>query len=344
MASKINQKLSQRPVEDDTVLDVLNREVIPVVEKLRLAQNDLIDEVDAIPTVPPSTASYITLAATSDLPNERVLTAGTGIQIADGGPGNPVTVTSISAVGEILRHDTAFSPVGLWQFNQSLVDGSGNGFTLTVDAGTESYVLMEQRLWGIRLDNCRLTHAFDPLLHQLGDMTIGMFLMWETQPGGYTIITFSGGESDASSTLNYNYTIALSPNGIVSPITDRVPSWFSEHGVGVNDIYTVATATGKPLLLPPPGVLFHLMVTRTSNVIQFYVDGVPFGPASGVLTATDDGSASMLWFGGIAGTGPARLQTGTVCSSAVIIPSALTADQVKAYYNRTLGPFKGPAA
>lgn len=344
MASKINQKLSSRAVEQSTVLEVLNREIIPVVEKLRLAVDDLIDEIADLPDPAPSDATFVTLSASASLPNERILTPGTNITITDGLAGGPATIASTGGVGEILRHDTRFSPVGLWQFNQSLLDESGNGFTLTVDAGTESYVLMDQRLWGIRLDNCRLTRAFNALLHCVSDMTIQMFLMWEAQPGGFPIISFTGGSSDVSSTLNYNYQIALSPNGTVSPITDRVPSWFSEHGLGLNDIYTVATAGGKALLLPPPGVLFDLTATRLANVIQFYLNGTPFGPASSALTATDDGSAAQLWFGGIAGTGTASVQTGTVLSSAVIIPFALTAAQVKAEYNRTLGPFLGPAA
>ena len=43
---------------------------------------------------PPLTATYVTVKKESKLPNERVLTAGTGITIVDGGPNGPVTINS----------------------------------------------------------------------------------------------------------------------------------------------------------------------------------------------------------------------------------------------------------
>lgn len=88
MASKINQKLSSRAVEQSTVLEVLNREIVPVVEKIRLALDEVIDEL------PPSDASYLVLSANDRLENERILTAGTHIQIDDGGPGQPATISA----------------------------------------------------------------------------------------------------------------------------------------------------------------------------------------------------------------------------------------------------------
>lgn len=330
---EIDQKLSAREVTQEGLFSFINRELVPVVEKIRLALRDI--SADSAP----DDAGYITVAADASLPNERVLTAGANITIVDSGAGGPLTISaSTNAVGEIVLHDTSFSPVGLWQFNQSLSDSSGNAFTLSVDAGSATYGVMDQRLYGIRLGSCRLKRAYNALLHQVGNMTIGMFLMFEQQPTGEPIVTFTAGVDDTSSTYNYNYQIALSPTGTTSVITDRVPTWFSEHGVGVNDFYTV---TG--LNLPPPGEVFHLMVTRTANVIQFYVNGTAFGPASSALTATDGGSVSELFVGGVGGVGIANVLTGTMLASLVIIPSALTAAQVKAEYNRTLGPYKGDA-
>ena len=40
----------------------------------------------------PTNASYVTLGTNVDLTNERVLTAGTGISITDGGAGGNVTI------------------------------------------------------------------------------------------------------------------------------------------------------------------------------------------------------------------------------------------------------------
>jgi hypothetical protein len=40
-----------------------------------------------------NTPQYLTLAATADLANERVFTAGTGISVADAGAGSTYTVS-----------------------------------------------------------------------------------------------------------------------------------------------------------------------------------------------------------------------------------------------------------
>jgi hypothetical protein len=42
----------------------------------------------------PNTPSFVTLGTTGDLTNERVLTAGTGISLTDGGAGSTITVTN----------------------------------------------------------------------------------------------------------------------------------------------------------------------------------------------------------------------------------------------------------
>ena len=47
----------------------------------------------------PTTAQYVTLATDATLTNERVLTAGTGITITDGGAGNPVTIAATGGGG-----------------------------------------------------------------------------------------------------------------------------------------------------------------------------------------------------------------------------------------------------
>lgn len=48
-----------------------------------------------------TTAQYVTLATDASLSNERVLTAGTGINISDGGAGNNVTVAIVQDLGAV---------------------------------------------------------------------------------------------------------------------------------------------------------------------------------------------------------------------------------------------------
>jgi len=53
------------------------------------------------------------------------------------------------ARGTALPHDLTHSPVGLWQFDGDLTDSSGNGFTLSLGAGsTQQFVEMAPGLQG----------------------------------------------------------------------------------------------------------------------------------------------------------------------------------------------------
>ncbi len=335
---KVKQRLPDKPIgkPDVTAIQIaLDRETNPVLRELRQRFNELVDE---IATMALADASFVVLSADDRLSDERILTAGANITLTDNGPGSTLVVaTSGGQVGEIVLHDTTHAPVGLWQFQDTLLDASGNNFTLSVDAGVEIYTAMTQRLRGVRLDGLRLTRAHEALLTIPGDMTIELLMMFEGQiepssPGAAAIVTYTGGTSDASANFNYQYQldITLTPG--------RLMRWFSEHGLGVNDSYTLAAH------LPPPGVLFHLAATRTSNVIQFYINGVPFGAASAALTVPDGGSVTQLYIGGTGGVGTLSTISNTIVASLKIIPSALTAAEVKAEYNRTLGPFLGGVA
>jgi len=42
MVDPINRKLSSKPVEQDYLLDFINKELVPVVERLRLSQSALL--------------------------------------------------------------------------------------------------------------------------------------------------------------------------------------------------------------------------------------------------------------------------------------------------------------
>jgi hypothetical protein len=239
--------------------------------------------------------------------------------------------TSVNTGGGFAAyHDTTHSPIVLYQFDGDLTDASGNALTLTVSTGTECYTDLLPGLRGVNLDGLRLTHAFNAIYQITGDITIEFLGHFFGVPNGEPIVVFSGGTSDASSTLNYLYEVSL------STATNRQIFWFSEHGTGVNDAYGLTAQS-----MPPPGRTFHFAATRTANVIQFYVDGKTHGPASSALTAPTDGSASIFWVGGIAGTGTASVFSGMAMASLKIIPSALTAAQVLAEYNRTLGPWLG---
>ena len=71
--------------------------VMPSVDRPTTASEQAGDPDNPAPRpapYPPLAASYVTMTADSKLPNERVLTAGAGITISDGGANSTVTITA----------------------------------------------------------------------------------------------------------------------------------------------------------------------------------------------------------------------------------------------------------
>src|ERR1700733_858646 len=73
----------------------------------------------------------------------------------------------------IHRHDTTYSPVGLWQLNGTLNDTSGNGFNLTVESGTARYADMLPGFQSFLVSATRLVYnTSGTSLAITGDMTV----------------------------------------------------------------------------------------------------------------------------------------------------------------------------
>ena len=96
--------------------------VLPEIDRPTLQQKEETDISSPAPRpapYPPLAATYITVNAETKLPNERVLTAGTGITIADSGAGGAITIDSTFG---------ATGPTGSLQFQQG-----GGSFTGSVN-------------------------------------------------------------------------------------------------------------------------------------------------------------------------------------------------------------------
>lgn len=77
---------------------------------------------------PPLAASYITVAAERKLPNERVLTAGTGITLTDGGAGGALTIAAAGANAQGIDGAVQLQAgAGVFAGNSNLVFLSGSG-------------------------------------------------------------------------------------------------------------------------------------------------------------------------------------------------------------------------
>lgn len=244
--------------------------------------------------------------------------------------GTPTWVApSGSAISAIVPHDTTFSPIGLWQLSGSLTDTGSGATALTANSVTQYAELWPAlKGWdGLGGNGFHSTAVSPAALALTGDMTIEAFVRSPDNLRGLgskrSIICFDT-NAGGSSVSNILYSIGISTGGF--------PEWIQQHGSNVSDTYTLTTDIF-------PSGLFHLAVTRTSDVIQMYVNGVPLGAASGTLTTATGGSGSSFRFGTQGGAPLA-----VALASLKVIGSALTAAQVKAEYNRTFGPVFGMRA
>ncbi len=223
----------------------------------------------------------------------------------------------------VVRHNQAYDPVGLWQFNETLNDTSGNAFNMTVEAGTERYTDIYPGLRGIQLINTRLIYnTFTSTLAIAGDLTLECILFLETYPGASQVVMASYMASGETSDTNAQYFWALNT-------TDGNFTWLSESGAGVNATYTINDGPGLGLC--------HMAVTRTSNVLQYYLNGRAYGSASGSLTTPDGGGSGRFRVG----SPDSLFGPESVMSSLKVCNIALTAAQVAAEYNLTVGPVRG---
>lgn len=224
----------------------------------------------------------------------------------------------------LTRHNQAYDPVGLWQFNETLNDTSGNGFNMTVDAGTERYTDIYPGVRGVQLIGNKLIYnTFTGTLAITGDVTIEAILYLETYPGANPVLIASHGASGETSDTNYMYFYGLNA-------TDGNFTMISENGAGTNATYNLSDGPGLGLC--------HVAVTRATNVIQFYLNGRAYGAASSTLTTPDGGTSGRFRVGSPDANifGPE-----SVMASLKVCNIALSAAQVAAEYNLTVGPVLG---
>lgn len=234
--------------------------------------------------------------------------------------------------GQLQLHDTTDNPIVLYQFQNNINDSSGDGYHLTVTSGTERYTDIYPGTRGFNFDGAtRLTYA-DPgrALQITGAITIAMLIKVNyVDIGGSNVFLYSyEGNGDVSAPTNVLHSIYFD-NAAASKT-----GWFHEFSTGQNQTYTINN-------LPNLMQLCHFAVTRTSgNVIQFYLNGLPLGPASGVLPNPATGGTTAILNIGSNGTTPI-LFGGFVAASFAIYGSALSAANIKSKANACLAGIYG---
>ncbi len=224
------------------------------------------------------------------------------------------------------QHDTTHSPVGLWQLDGGLTDSSGNGFTLTVEAGTERYAQLPGGIQGFFFDAATnlVRSAAEATLLILGDMTIECLCEWidsppPTAPNFNTVIVSHVGTHGSSTEANNAvYRLGAAPTPGLR--------YFAESGAGSSILHDSVDGVAQSLQ--------HLAMVRSSDEITFYVNGGAIAATSSGLATPTGGGSGRFRLGASEGL---NVPVKAVISSVKLIASALTAQQIADEYGRTLG-------
>lgn len=239
-----------------------------------------------------------------------------------------VQVPEGGGAGRIGDLGLEFSPTFLWNGNGGLVDESGNGNDLVLDAGATLNVDVEPGSRGLFLNsNHRHRSASSGVYRHLGDMTlITIFRLINGAPyADEGFIVACAGESD-SSTENALYGFRIKDRGIGTYSLE----WFQEDGPGTNRTYEVSSADG--VIIQDDTTVMVTWVRENSRV-RAYVNRDAFGSESPVLPDPTDGSLSIIRTPGF--TTP---NLGAVLKAIKVIPSPLDLTGVRSEWDIGMGP------
>ena len=229
----------------------------------------------------------------------------------------------------VRRHGLEHQPLALYQLGATngLADFSGHGRTLTVQAGTARYTYIHPSLQAFRFDGATSLYynVADTALQLTGDMSALFLFLLETAADND--VFFSHTQTGETEATNQLYALKFS--------TAPTIQWLTESGAGVN---ATADLTNFGMHV---GQLCHVAVTRASGVVTLYLNGKTWGTASSALTTPTGGGDGRLRIGADDGLGGGGNFIAGAMTSFKLIGSALTAGQVAAEYNRTMGPAFG---
>ena len=219
--------------------------------------------------------------------------------------------------------DTTYDPVALYLLDDSLADSSASNLpNLTVN-GNENWTDVGYGLRGFELDGSSQVYlsSAESEVQITGNLTIEMILRVSSINASASPLVIYCAASGEEEVNNSVYQIALLQN------TNQL-QYFCEYGAGVNVSYNAnaGIGTGAAAVL--------LAMVRSSGNVTFYANGVQIGDTSVGLTTASGGSNATLKIG------HANIDGGAICS-VKILDVALSADQIKAEYNLSLGPVVG---
>ena len=241
---------------------------------------------------------------------------------------NGVDISTSTGITGRRELDTTYTPVALYNFNGNLEDSSATGDDLIKDNGTNRYypnlLFSGSQSALFKGDTCYRTATNNAAHRITGDITlITIINFYEASSGYQNIVTFSGNNDGENQ--NFLYSMYLNASEELY--------WFQEKGEGVNVDYLLA---GYPI---PIQQWVVIGATRTSNSIQFYLNGAKLGPAATIDAPTGgDHGDCRLWIGA-EDPGNANYLKAHV-KSIKIISSALTEAQMMTEFERVTGDLK----
>ncbi|WP_455363603.1 hypothetical protein [[Eubacterium] cellulosolvens] len=154
-------KLSELPL----ATPLTGVEFVEVVQSGQSRRTTIAD----IQAPPQLQATYVTMTANPDLPNERVLTMGTGLQLSDAGPGLAVTLSVTTAILEpTILYDGASNPIATADPTGLTVTGiTQSDRIIAGDPGTEAS--------GIDLDGT--TYLSSGKVSDIGGTNLAQFIL-----------------------------------------------------------------------------------------------------------------------------------------------------------------------
>jgi hypothetical protein len=219
------------------------------------------------------------------------------------------------------------NPVALWNFNDTLAAVRGPDFTSTT--GPYAFCDVYPGVRGLDVGlSTRLQTASSGGLVLLGDMSVELLLLLDTNPTNEWIIGVGGASGTGLAVNNVSWSLIL-------PVTTppRSVQGFWESGTGTARGFTTPVTAGSRSV-PPVHNLMQLGYSRSGFTGQVYMNGRTFGAAVSGVAAPSGGSSGLVTLGARAGALSAdQFQL----LSAAVYDRARPAAEWKASYNRSLG-------
>lgn len=243
-------------------------------------------------------------------------------------PGDSVTDALDTLFARRVNYlDLDDDPVALWNFNETLAAVRGPNFTSTTGPYAFCDVYPGVRGLDVGLAT-RLQTAVDPNLVLLGDMSVEVLLLLDSNPTNTWIIGVGGASGTGVAANNVSWSLIL-------PVTapPRSVQGFWESGTGTARGFTTPVTAGSRSV-PPIHNLMQLGYSRSNFTGQVYLNGRTFGsPVSGSAAATG-GSSGIVTIGARAG---AVSGDQFQLISAAVYNRSRSAAEWKASYNRSIG-------